>query len=609
MASVDDTPTGPIKKKNYGDLDTTFNDATSVMKVKWSVFDFQLSKFRASPMGSFYSSESFAGKQSTRWRLEMYPNGWSPDNKGHCQLFLALRSKPAEYAKVIVYYTMRCLETGRSYQSIAKYTEPTGFGWLSGTQLLEDLHSLHSLSFECSFRILKVLDAAKHELYSLPFAIQDMARKQSFVWTINEALAHEVVTAPPQRQFDPVTALCGDGAWSLTLWPNGTKADSVGEVRVYLNLCALPQGVEAVKVKVKLRMSGMEEVVQFSKTLSYDNKGWGGKLGTFSSLQTAKEKVFVVSAKMKVAEFHSDLNGTVIDVEPLKGKEFDVDSMSMSVSVDSDDTETEKLREKVKDLERRLSPFKIEEESPARDDTLRSREGTLRSTEDTQREDVQKEDTQKEETSQREDSGEFKEEDSGDLKDEESEHTVDEPLQQVQLEAPGWKMMQRRTKSYVDYQPRCDLQKAVDEIAQMISECVAATASNQLSPLMLDSVKNFVTNAEWGTIDQEEVLKGHIFDGDQCLYLELTKKTTSTEKKSKGSDDEQLCVIAEAVFCFMVAANESARDDLQRIKKQDAADTLEYMDGLKGWTAVSQEMDVVDSMQEQKTACGMCSIL
>jgi len=339
--------------KDYGVLSHQFDDESKSMSMEWKIL--MISNFRASPVASIYCSEYVEGKQGAKWQLRVYPNGQNEGNEGQCMLFLKLRSMPEECAKMIVCYNLRCIETGSSYQGIETYDKSVGKGWLNGTQSLADLDGVKSLSYHCHFRILQIIDTAEKVIYRYPFDPKAMAKKQTFQWTIDEALTQRVLAAPPKKQFYSPMTVSRDGAWSVSLSPNGNNADTLGTVCVFLELCALPTAVEGVKVKYTLTLSAVsavEEEVNGEYTFIYESTTTGHPMCTLDALQAAKGESFVVCAKVEVIEFYSERQLQALKAnKPITKYDFgaveshfDDDANVMTVEWTIDDAETPKLR-------------------------------------------------------------------------------------------------------------------------------------------------------------------------------------------------------------------------------------------------------------------------
>ena len=300
----------PIKKYKYGDLTTKFDDATKMMTVNWKMKEIQ--EFIASPINSIYWTTSFKSERDTKWYMFVKPNGMNDDNAGDCKLGLNLKSMPESYGKVMVYWNMRCNETGASRQDMKIYDKPTGFGWTNRSQLLSELSTLNQISFSCIFRILRIEDKDGNPIYEYPLRISSIPRTERFTWNIDEELALKMATATVGKRFAADGILSSSGLFSISLNPNVCSGDteSEGEIKVYLKLCALPIGITALTVKYKIIAPELGEVRSFTKTLNYDSQSWGGAMGQFQYLDAIKTMKFM--AETEILEVF-DTNGTKME--------------------------------------------------------------------------------------------------------------------------------------------------------------------------------------------------------------------------------------------------------------------------------------------------------
>ena len=276
----------PIKKYKYGQITTEWDDDEKMNLVKWTIDSNQLPAFLQSPLDSRYFSEIFSSEMGTKWRMEVDPNGWNRFNAGSCMLLLNLKSMPESYSKMMVYFNMRCNETGASWQIMDIYDKTAGKPWPARTQLLSELSDLKKLSFSCNFRILRIEYKNGEPNYEYPLEISSIPKKERFTWNVDEELTRKMATATPGKIFAADGILSSSGLFSIYMKPNECSGDaeSEGKIKVYLRLCALPIGVSGLKVKYKILAPELGEVMSNTKTLNYDNQLSGGVMGQFQYL-------------------------------------------------------------------------------------------------------------------------------------------------------------------------------------------------------------------------------------------------------------------------------------------------------------------------------------
>ena len=264
-------------------------------------------------MGSEYFSEIFTNEKGTKWQMEVVPNGLKESNAGSCLLLLHLDSMPESYSKMMVYYNMRCHETGASTQNMMMYDKPalrlrTGKGFPARTQLLSELSDLKRLSFSCNFRILRIEYKNGEPNYEYPLEISSIPKKERFIWNVDEELTRKMATATAGKRFAADGILSSSGSFSIEMKPNEYSCDSEseGKIKVYLTLCALPIGVSGLKVKYKIIAPELGEVRSSTKTLNYDDQSFGGVIGQFQYLGAIKS--MEIMAETEILEVF-DANG------------------------------------------------------------------------------------------------------------------------------------------------------------------------------------------------------------------------------------------------------------------------------------------------------------
>ena len=299
----------PITEHKYGVLKTTMDNATKMMTVNWKMYPFQIQKFTSSSVGAAYHSDFFESEKNTKWQMNVYPNGWKEENAGSCLLYLRLKSMPESYGALMVYYNIRCNETGASFQGMMIHDKSLSCRWHNRTQLLSELCTLNQISFSCKFRILRINDKDGNPIYKYPLRISSVPQKEQFKWTVDQALIQQMAKATVGKRFAADGILSSSGLFSFELKPNECSDDteSDGKVKVYLNLCTLPIGVSALRVKYKILAPELEDVISATGTFNYDTQKWGGAMGKFQDLKATK--TMEITAETEILAIF-DVNGT-----------------------------------------------------------------------------------------------------------------------------------------------------------------------------------------------------------------------------------------------------------------------------------------------------------
>ena len=120
-----------------------------------------------------------------------------------------------------------------------------------------------------------------------------------------------MATATPRKTF--ASDLSESGLFGIVMIPNRPRdgADSVGEVWVGLKLCALPNGVQSMKIKYKLKVPALEGKVSGTETFSYDHPEFGGKVGLFQTFKAVAASSMRVIAEVEILSVYQDAHGTM----------------------------------------------------------------------------------------------------------------------------------------------------------------------------------------------------------------------------------------------------------------------------------------------------------
>ena len=269
---------GDSKKDNAVSSDSSDIANRTDKKTKWTSFTYnipqnELLKFKTCGVGTGFRSARFKSEHDMEWYLTIYPNGDNKEAEGYCNVFLWLSSMPKEYGAVFVYYTLRCEQTHAADQGIERYDKCTGYGWSGGVQSLSELYSLDDISFSTKFRILRIDDDSGHTVYEYPLNTSNLWKQESFQWNIDQKLLQKMKTASFGKLFCPLEVLSDSGMYSVYLYPNGVVGRPnwiEGKVVIFLNICALPKGVHAMKLKNKFEILELKKEKSWTTTRSYD---------------------------------------------------------------------------------------------------------------------------------------------------------------------------------------------------------------------------------------------------------------------------------------------------------------------------------------------------
>ena len=150
--------------------------------------------------------------------------------------------------------------------------------------------------------------------------------------------------------------------------------------------------------------------------------------------------------------------------------------------------------------------------------------------------------------------------------------------------------LRRDRNTYEEFSSYGEVKIAAGEIAKAIGGAISAVASGgALSGVLTKQLTNVVVNAGWSSMEKEERVVKQIFDEDVCIFLEITKSTKSTNKELMGSSTNNVLLSADTKFSYMKAKTAWAKTELRKMQNDHAEDTLQYINGLPGWSASGSE--------------------
>lgn len=191
---------------------------------------------------------------------------------------LVLSSFPSHLTNIIFFYQLHCEETTSNQSGIKSFStvhdSVTWFrGQLTKQELLDLPPSTNSLTIQCSITILK-LESGVNVLYSRPLPL-DLKEKSQFVldWKVTGDQLQKLKTLKHGKFISQ--HLIHDEMWLLQCAPDGYqsgKQGDYGSVRLFMQLCAVPNGIDSMQISRKLECL---EVERQSHSKGKDGRQWG----------------------------------------------------------------------------------------------------------------------------------------------------------------------------------------------------------------------------------------------------------------------------------------------------------------------------------------------
>eukprot|EP01084_Bolivina_argentea_P099065 178083_1 len=109
-----------MSNKIKSTITASFDHNTKITKYRWTIRKNQMSQLKVLPDGSHIESDLFQtnenGFLNATWYLRCYPNGYSNQYAGRCQIFLYLSSLSNTYRSIRVYYYISYMNNSASVE-------------------------------------------------------------------------------------------------------------------------------------------------------------------------------------------------------------------------------------------------------------------------------------------------------------------------------------------------------------------------------------------------------------------------------------------------------------------------------------------------------------
>merc|ERR1719474_1278215 len=227
-----------------------------------------------------------------KWFLQVYPNGYRPEDEGYCSVYLILAYLPSILKEVTIHFGVYCPQTMSNFSTIHTFNHSRDG---RGTRRMLSLKHLNTIfgaecrgpiTFRCFVNVLRVRVKEKRIIYQYPLSLQsaskrtDPIRHCTFRWQIDrEMMAKFRECHYGQR----VESAVFNEMWNLSCFPNEHKhknrangtsngnahPEEEQSVVLGLRLCALPQNIGRVKVRYTIRCIDFEAVSDSDTTSNH----------------------------------------------------------------------------------------------------------------------------------------------------------------------------------------------------------------------------------------------------------------------------------------------------------------------------------------------------
>jgi len=221
-----------------------------------------------------------------KWFLQIYPNGYRPEDEGFCSVYLILAYLPSILKEITIHFGVYCPQTMSNFSTIHTFNHSRdGRGtrrMLSLTHLRKIFDSAQQsvagknhhrnkahfnklITFNCYVNILRIKVKEKKIIYQYPLILRKNNLRNythcKFTWNIDKEMMLKFKQCNNGQRFESNIFY---EMWNLSCFPNENKNGSDNEnagqaeddasnnVVIGIRLCALPKDILKIKVKYKL---------------------------------------------------------------------------------------------------------------------------------------------------------------------------------------------------------------------------------------------------------------------------------------------------------------------------------------------------------------------
>jgi len=252
----------------------------------------QIQNFFDAPNGHRIKSKTFV-LDDYHFQLYFYPNGRFETQINDLVIHLCLQNliPKSDLSAVFLDWTLFIGELGisqivkgRHHSDVARcrgFVFPDFHRYIVTefeSETIKDAASkIPSLTFEVGVAVQSVLNASTVNKGLVPMSID---KHLTMNWIIEDTATLDAMQlAQHQQTFLSVSSTF----WYLTFSPNGFHEKGPGSLDVFLNLLALPDGLDVIKMQCVYSIMELDLSHSLTATWSRADKGWGWKSGRYSN--------------------------------------------------------------------------------------------------------------------------------------------------------------------------------------------------------------------------------------------------------------------------------------------------------------------------------------
>eukprot|EP01083_Nonionella_stella_P171885 588187_1 len=281
-----------------------------------------------------------------KWFLQIYPNGYRPEDEGFCSVYLILAYLPSILKEITIHFSVYCPQTMSNFSTIHTFNHSRDG---RGTRRMLSLRHLNKIyyngydtgngtqkehkfiSFDCCINILRIRNDRHHIIYQYPFTLDTL--NTHVEWKIDPAMMNKFKQSNNGQRFESAIF---NQMWNLSIFPNENKNKSKSNqhtmqhmipdqeaqepnVVIGIRLCALPKDVMKMRVHYKLlcvefESDNLDIACRWAHTALFDYDNYYVKFPkhTIPSHYINTYKQLTFQAQIQIVQIY-DLNEKIVD--------------------------------------------------------------------------------------------------------------------------------------------------------------------------------------------------------------------------------------------------------------------------------------------------------
>eukprot|EP01084_Bolivina_argentea_P009433 17610_1 len=279
----------------------------------WNLTDEKLKEFLNSENGAvIYSPKAFK-IQDIICKFILVPNGKTSDFIGKVSCGLEIISLPSDIEYIGFYREFECEQLGITIKQMGKFTSDN---WIIDLVCyLIDCKNFKQVNFNCFCDIQYIKYKPESNKMDYIKETIKMKRCSEYKWNIDGELMNKVKTMKLQEEM--YSDNFGNNNWCLIFVPNGVSAVFTGNAAIMLNCLWIPFGIQRMKVKFTVSVSGdvcvKEDSSDFEFFINETDSCYGfWKWADHAFLFSHLKESICIHAKAEIIHLYDD-NHKIID--------------------------------------------------------------------------------------------------------------------------------------------------------------------------------------------------------------------------------------------------------------------------------------------------------